>query len=268
MTKNTFADGLNTTDDWNALESTTCILPVGSFEQHGHHLPLATDALLAEYFARHIAHSIHAALLPVLSVFTSYEQSGFRGSFSFRPETAIAIIRDLAEEVQRQHFDTLIIVNFHGGNFILTPTVREWNRQDRNLKILLCYPPALADSPAGDIHAGEWETSLMLHLYPDLVRQHRVDVSDQRWINGRFTLADLNTFGIGTVAPEGSMGYPSKASAEKGKKWVQELKTALDSHISERLDWLKSGRDPSDAGNRYSRRDAAQAASWLESNNG
>ncbi|MFL7808919.1 MAG: creatininase family protein, partial [Anaerolineae bacterium] len=80
-------DGHATSPRWQAAGTRICVLPVGSTEQHGPHLPLDTDSILAEYFARQIASSLDAALLPTLHYGTSLEHTGFRGSISLRPET-------------------------------------------------------------------------------------------------------------------------------------------------------------------------------------
>ena len=90
-------DGTSTTFEWQKHPARICVLPVGAFEQHGPHLPLATDALVAEDLARAVAGELDAALLPVQSFGTSLEQTGFKGSFTLRPETLMQIVRDLAE---------------------------------------------------------------------------------------------------------------------------------------------------------------------------
>jgi len=233
-----FVTGRNTFVEWNHQSSGVCVLPVGAFEQHSYHLPLATDALLAEYFGTLIARELGAALLPTLSIGTSYEHSGFRGSFSLKPETTIAVIRDLAEEAERQNFHTMILVNWHGGNFSLPPVVREFNRQDRPLKIILCFPPGPGSINRLELHAGEWETSVMLHLFPELVRETRVDVTNPRWLTGEVTRADLNLYGVGYIAPAGALGLPGQATAEKGAQIVAQIKHEILIELKQRLQWL------------------------------
>ena len=135
--QNSLLDGTRTSPEWRKARPKLCVLPVGSFEQHSTHLPLATDNIQVEYFARFIARELGAALLPTLPYGTSLEHSGFPGTFTLRPETLMQIVRDIADAVERQGFTTMILLNGHGGNFALVPVVRDINRSDRKLKILL-----------------------------------------------------------------------------------------------------------------------------------
>ena len=231
-------DGFCTSPAWNRHPTRTAVLPVGSFEQHSCHLPLASDTLLASYFAEVLARRLDAALLPALPFGTCFEQSGFRGSIGIKPETQMALLRDIGARLEEQNFSLLIVVNMHGGNFSLAPVIREFNRSDRPLKMLLCYPPELVPAIDGDLHAGEWETSLMLALFPDHVGKDRIDLSDERWLNGEFRPADLNHWGVGAIAPHGAVGFPSRASAETGKRIAADLEAALYSWADKRLAWL------------------------------
>src|SRR5688500_14859535 len=181
-------DSTHTTHDWQMHSGEVCVLPIGSCEQHSHHLPLDTDITGADFFARMIAEDLDAALLPAIPFGTCMEHSGFRGSISMRPETMMQIIRDVADEVERQSFRVLIIVNGHGGNFSLGPVVRDINRLDRSLKVLLVYwwehldSAIAADSQelGHDLHAGEMETSFMMAIRPDCVRPDVIDRAPEK----------------------------------------------------------------------------------------
>ena len=245
---NEILNGERTSPEWKDADSKICVFPVGAFEQHSRHLPLASDNIEAEYFGRFVAAELGAALLPTLNFGTSLEHSGFRGTISLHPETLMQIVRDVADEVERQGFTTMILLNGHGGNFALIPVVRDINRLDRTLKILLVDwwkqpDPGILDCPKQgktEVHAGEFETSVMLALRPELVKPERPDIRPT--VEG-FQQPDLTTFGVGYVAPEGAFGYPSLASAEKGRRLLESLKRNLIAHIRQRLEWLEKNRN-------------------------
>ncbi len=240
-------DGNCTSFEWRDAAPKRCVLAVGAFEQHSRHLPLATDSLVIRHMAAFVADELDAALLPELPYGTSLEHSGFAGTVSLRPETLMQVIRDIAAELESQGVETLVLLNGHGGNFCLAPVVRDINRRDGLLKIILLKywefaPREVLDSPRKgrtDLHAGEFETSVMLALFPKCVGPARVDMplDGPAWDQG-----DFNTFGIGFFAPDGSPGYPSLASREKGEKLLAGLKTALSAHLRERLAWLEKDR--------------------------
>lgn len=232
-------DGRSTTGDWQTHEGSVCVLPVGSFEQHGPHLPLATDILCADYFARTLAGDLGAALLPALPFGTCREHSGFRGSVSLRPETLMQTLRDVAGEMERQQFRVLVVVNGHGGNFALGPVVRDINHANGSLKVLLVdwWEHAQGQSvlEAGalglDLHAGEMETSVVLALHPELVRPEREDRQTAKPEDFSLAQRDLNTVGAGHFSANGVIGYPSLASAEKGRALVQTVRVRLRQHV-------------------------------------
>ncbi len=221
-------DSTNTSPEWQTHTGQIVVSGIGSCEQHGPMLPLATDTLIAGHFARLLAHLLDAALLPEIAIATSIEHRGYRGSFSLKPETAMSIIRDLAEEIISQNFKYWIIINGHGGNFFLAPVIRDINSQDKKLKIILFspwdvtgrVPPVGQKQDTLEIHAGYHETSLMMHLFPSLVRQDKPDNTDSE--NYPLRQNDLTTFGVGHFTPEGTIGCPSLATANIGRE-MEEL---------------------------------------------
>ncbi len=242
-------DGTSTSREWEEADLKICVFPIGAFEQHSCHLPLAADDIEADYFGRFVAEELGAALLPTLNYGTSLEHSGFKGTISLKPETLMQIVRDVADEVEGQGFETMIIINGHGGNFALIPVVRDINRRDRRLKIILANGYGLVDDGIlecgdqgkPDIHAGEYETSLMLALRPELVGSERPDL-EKPTVEG-FQQPDLSTFGVGYVAPAGAFGHPSMASREKGERILASLKRNLIALLRQRLTWLEQNRN-------------------------
>lgn len=240
-------DGHDTSPDWQRHPTDILVLPVGAFEQHSVHLPLDTDSIQADYFGRMIAEELDAALLPAIHIATSMEHTGHRGSFSLRPETLMHVVRDIAEEAIRQHFRILILANAHGGNHCLVPVCRDINRRDGALKILLVNfwehrDPSIQDSPGDggmNIHANESETSILLHIRPDLVRRERADAAytpRQR----ELLQSDLTTFGLGHISPSGAVGWPSLGTPEKGKAFVDSVRIHMMAHLRNRIARLRA----------------------------
>jgi len=240
-------DGVKTSRDWGARGTDLCVFPVGAFEQHSVHLPLCADNIEAEYFGAVVARELGAALLPVLNYGTSLEHTGFAGTITLRPETLMRIVRDVADEVEAQGFRTMILLNGHGGNYALTPVVRDINRADRPLKVLKVDFWTFVDEGLleardrglMDIHAGEFETALMLALRPELVGPDRPDLAPR--VQG-FTQPDLTTFGVGYLSAHGGCGPASLASREKGLKILASIERNMMHYIRERLRWLEADR--------------------------
>ena len=146
-------------------------------------------------------------------------------------------VRDLAAEAERQGFRVMVIINGHGGNFSLGPVTRDLNRRNGPLKILLLHPFELADfsqmetrrQGLMDLHAGEAETSLLMHIAPRDYPPASGQCSGMR-------REELNTFGMGHINPDGIAGYPQYATREKGahlaETMVQAMCASLDRHLA------------------------------------
>ncbi|MFE6520394.1 creatininase family protein, partial [Streptomyces sp. NPDC057794] len=101
------------------------VLPVGSFEQHGPYLPLATDTLVACAVAREIAGAYPVHLLPPVTISCSHEHAAWPGTVSISSVTLHAVVRDIADSLRRSGVDALVVVNGHGGNYVLGNVVQE-----------------------------------------------------------------------------------------------------------------------------------------------
>lgn len=154
------------------------VQPIGAVEQHGPHLPVATDAILAEHLARQAAAATDAAawVLPTLHYGTSGEHLGWPGTFSLSIPTLIATCRDLARSVRASGFTRLVLVNGHGGQLHILAAIARELRLEFGLQVMAIQPGMLGvpesvtvpDAEWG-IHAGALETSMMLHVAPHLV---------------------------------------------------------------------------------------------------
>lgn len=238
-------DGYATSRDWQGSPTRIAVLPIGSCEQHGGRLPLLTDAILAEHFAGLLAASLGAAQLPPLYYATSHEHTGFRGSFSLRPETAMAVVRDLLDGLERQGFERVVVVNGHGGNFFIGPVIREINAQDRPLKVLMVECGAAFDRSEegarlgeGELHAGASEISRILAIRPAVVRPPEEALPAGGGLGGKLRRSDLNTFGIGCRDCSGVWGDAHGGDAAAGAAMVASIAANQLAFVRERLAWL------------------------------
>jgi creatinine amidohydrolase len=239
-----FCSGYDTSQKWQLNESGIAIMPMGATEQHGSHLPLNTDTITASYFAEYVAKELHAMLLPPMPFGTSLEHAGFRGTISLKPEVLISFIQNITDELEAQNIRFFIIMNGHGGNFAMSPAVRQINRQDRKIKVLIinCWEFQNHPSKQPEVHAGEGETSLMLAIDKKLVGDLNVPISNPSLQAENFKQSDLNTFGVGRMTPHGIWGCPQHATQEKGKKQIADIKKNIVPFILERIKRLD--KDP------------------------
>ena len=158
-------------------------LPMGSMEQHGPHLPLDTDAVLAEALARRIVKRWGEAydlwLLPPLAIGLSREHQWAPGTMSLSVQGMTLLLRDLGREIARAlPTRNLLIVNGHGGNRGVLEAIGRELRADFALNLCALHTGVLMSPVSGasvpEIHAGKDETSLMLALAPELVRRERI----------------------------------------------------------------------------------------------
>jgi len=161
----------------------TVVWPWGALEQHGPHLPLGTDALFADQLLDRVLRRIDAALpiwrLPLQPLGFSPEHQGFAGTLTLPPELLIAQVVAVGQQLAALGFERLVLFNAHGGQIaLLQVAARQLRAQAPAMAVLPCFlwsgPSGLGqliDEPerSEGLHAGLAETSLMLHLQPDLV---------------------------------------------------------------------------------------------------
>ncbi|MGH9071506.1 MAG: creatininase family protein [Acidimicrobiales bacterium] len=117
----------STTTDPAVRNPVVAVLPVGSFEQHGPHLPLATDSLVAVAITSAISARFEVLALPPVTFSCSHEHASFAGTVSLSAGTLAAIISDVAESLARSGLVGMLVVNGHGGNHVLANVVQEAN---------------------------------------------------------------------------------------------------------------------------------------------
>ncbi|WP_043586480.1 creatininase family protein, partial [Geminisphaera colitermitum] len=218
------------------------ILPIAAIEQHGPHLPVGTDAiighgLLAAALAR-LPDDAPVWIAPPLTYGKSTEHETYAGTLSLTTPTLRALLRAQAEQLHRLGFRTLAILNTHGGNSaVLTYTLRELQTAfDPPLRAGMLthgFVPELKPGPdeftaqerAYGFHAGDWETSLMLALAPDTVRMDRAICAWPARLDDPGELRPEGpslTFAWATedISPSGVMGDATRATREKGDRWL------------------------------------------------
>ncbi|HIE24491.1 MAG TPA: creatininase family protein [Anaerolineales bacterium] len=214
-------DSLTTSPKIAKSGTDIAILPIGATEQHGPHLPLCTDASIAEAISTHAADRLNAYLLPTIPYGNSEVHEGYRGSISIQPETLQALVLDICQQLQSQGFRKIVIINGHGGNFILRIAIRKVNYSaPPGFKVLLIEPhihfastlKKVIETYPQEVHAGEYETSMMLHLMPEQVGDERPDcVTD-------FGAEMYNYALTREITDQGVWGVSSKGTAEKGEQ--------------------------------------------------
>ncbi|KYH37684.1 MAG: creatininase [Candidatus Bathyarchaeota archaeon B24] len=211
------------------------LLPIGSLEQHGPHLPLCTDTVIAFEVAKAVASRLNLFLLPPIPISCSAEHRGVKGTVYLRPETLTSVLRDIVESLSRSGFKYLVVLSGHGGNWILKPAVRYLNLDYPGFKVVLVGESAYGNRLKGifeevnDLHAGEHETSLMLYLRPDMVRGKpegcRPDAGREM----------LDYLPIWKITSTGVWGTPSNASVEKGRLAFEKTVEAIVEYLRKLL---------------------------------
>ena len=221
-----------TYDEIKSADPDIAIIPLGSFEQHGPHLPLGTDIFLVEALAGAVAEKLGAFLLPVQPFSTCYEHHGKKGSVHYEAGTFYKFLIRIVESIYKSGFRKIAIIPGHGGIFVLEPAVRHLNASHDDLTVITVDAYDISAFPASTyfdeiaadgIHAGDAETSLMLYLKPDLVDMAKaVDFIPEK------PRPYLNYGSIFTLSPTGVWGNAARASADKGR-WLFE--NAVDATI-------------------------------------
>ncbi|GAA4708369.1 mycofactocin biosynthesis peptidyl-dipeptidase MftE [Pseudonocardia yuanmonensis] len=214
------ADGLT----WTALGDgppRTLVVPVGSVEQHGPHLPLTTDVRVAERVAARLEQRDSGLVLaPAVAYGAAGEHEGFPGTVSIGHEALRAVLVELGRSACRWAA-RLLFVNGHGGNVgTLVEAVRLLRHEGRDAAWVPCVAP---DVP-GDAHAGRTETALMLALDPARVGPGREPGATAPL---RELLPVMREKGVVGVSPSGVLGDPRGATAEEGEALLAAMTDAL-----------------------------------------
>ena len=210
----------------------TVVVAFGATEQHARHLPLATDALIGDHLARLVADRLDAFVARTVRVGCSAHHLDFPGTLSLEEETFHAVVADLVRSLARAGFRRLVLVPTHGGNFApLATALEELGELPGTTVVALTDLGVLLEIARtgerehgvplsdGGLHAGEWETSMLLYIHPELVHMERAEAGytgDLQQGIGR-----MFESGVKALSQNGAIGDPSQASAEHGERYLE-----------------------------------------------
>jgi creatinine amidohydrolase len=212
----------------------TIVLAFGAVEQHGHHLPFGTDSIFGDELGRAVAERLDAFHAPTVRVGCSRHHLAFPGTMSVEDETFHAVVGDIVRGWARHGFKRIVLLPTHGGNFQPLAAAIERLGPLEGVKVIGITDLSVLVSatlgagaelgvPAaeGGLHGGEWETSMMLAIDPDLVRMERAVAGYTGDLE-----SGLERFldeGVDGLTETGVIGDPAKASAEHGRVYIERL---------------------------------------------
>jgi len=198
------------------------LVPLGSTEQHGPHLPFSTDTLIATAVARGVADEYRdrtgasVAVAPALSYGASGEHQAFPGTISIGHEALRCVLIELVRSVSTWA-GRIVFVNGHGGNALtLKAVVDQMRYEQHDVVAVMCA----LETPT-DAHAGFDETCVMLHLHPELVDMARAEAGNTMPLNELLPL--LMAQGIRPVSENGVLGDPQSANDLEGERLFSQL---------------------------------------------
>jgi creatinine amidohydrolase/Fe(II)-dependent formamide hydrolase-like protein len=232
--------------------SSILCLPIGSIEQHGPHLPLNTDVVLAEECTRRIiarwGEPLDLWQLPTLAVSLAREHAWAPGTLSLSIEGMTALMRDLGREIARALPPrNLAIVNGHGGNRGILEALAQDLRADFGLNVCVLHPAVWGEIEANaaipEIHGGKNETSMMLAVAPQLVRMEQL-AQLKRPPDGKAVRETILDPAVSwpwatndkRIADMGVIGDARAASAEFGERILERVVEAAGAALRRLLD--------------------------------
>jgi creatinine amidohydrolase len=209
------------------------LLPLGATEQHGPHLPVGMDTILAESLCHAAAVATGVPVLPALRFTTSQGHTNkWPGTFSLRHSTFIATLRDIADWAAATGWKRLLLINTHFGNDaparVAVDQIRLTHLGTLQVGLLNAFQltpgiHAAYTADADDLHANQAETALMLHLRPQLVHHDRIPTSD----DPDRTVGTVFSHPVAQTSLNGVTGHPSRATAAQGADLFQQMTDAL-----------------------------------------
>ncbi|MGE0719755.1 MAG: creatininase family protein [Alphaproteobacteria bacterium] len=236
-----------------AREDAIVIVPVGSIEQHGPHLPVEVDSMLGETVAQETARRIAATepclVLPMLWTGLSEHHMSFGGTITLDDVTFLAVLRCICRSIVRHGFRRIVLLNGHGGNDnamrvaadMLTPELQVPIVQFTYWYAAAEPIAAILETQKGLQHACEAETSMMMTLRPELVARDRIPMVKEANVTPQ--VGDIVGGGVyrwrtlGAMSSVGVIGNPHAASPEKGRRLIDGIAAEIARKLTNRELW-------------------------------
>ena len=212
-------------------ECDVAILPVGSLEQHGPHLPLDTDAFDAYWLAQKVAKKVappRPVVCPPINYGVSYHHMDFAGTLTIEPATLSNLTYEIGISLVKHGIRKILIINGHGGN---TPALNcTAQRLNDETNILVCVESGNITAKEqkrlfktkNDVHSGEYETSTSLANREELVRKDRIRKPEMKFLSRHLEFEGKNVvpfkYRVKDISKTGVLGDPTKANKKKGEK--------------------------------------------------
>jgi creatinine amidohydrolase len=211
----------------------TVVVPLGSTEQHGRHMPLGTDSVLGDEIGLGLADRLGAFLAPTVRFGCSEHHLAFPGTISIGEDTFQRLVIDIVASLSGHGFRRIVLLPTHGGNFKPLETVVAQLEPVEGVSVIAFTDlPGLVnkafessrtfgvDAVKSGAHSGEWETSLMLALRPDQVNMDR---ATEGFVGDLAEIMSKVFDGIQNLDKNGVLGDPRPATAEAGEKYLEEI---------------------------------------------
>ena len=204
---------------WMTVTGSCLAVPLGSTEQHGPHLPMNTDTIIATALVeRLVCARASVCAAPPLPYGSSGEHQRFTGTLSIGNDALRLLLIELVRSATTT-FERVLFVNGHGGNRrVASDVVKLMSNEGHSVAVF---------SPHGDydLHAGHEETSILLHVAPDLVDLTAAETGNTA--DARSLWPELSTEGVHAVSPNGVLGDPTRATADEGERILHEMSDQL-----------------------------------------
>jgi creatinine amidohydrolase len=204
-------------------------IPIGSYEQHGPHLPPDTDYLIAKKLVDIVSHIFNGSVIEGIKIGISPEHEGFKNTKSLSQKEFITQIETIIANYQSN--SKIIIINAHGGNVVALNSTNKLKKK----YILLLHTFSLIKNEltqirtsdiGGICHAGEFETSIMLYIYPDKVNMNNLKKRDVKYVptlDPNYDKEKLKNWKTSDLSKSGILGDPFHATTKKGEIWFNYL---------------------------------------------